>query len=248
MPSIPTSRTGREARLSPQRTTVSPQADTQGQGTVLVVDETIAEMNIDRPGDFLPFPAYAEPGRSGTAVAIGSVGKTVWGGLRVGWIRADRSLIRKLVAARSATDLGTPILEQLIVARLLAGMPAILDQRRGELRAGRDHLEGLLAERFPEWQVPHVDGGITAWVNLGSPVSSQLGLAARNFGLLVPAGPRVGIDGAFERFLRIPFCHSAEEMDRAVLALGQAWDSLLRHPASGIRHPVPDTGYLADVV
>jgi len=211
------------------------------QGTVLVVDETIAELDIDRAGEFLPFPAYAEPGQPGDVVAIGSVGKTVWGGLRVGWIRAERPLIRRLVAARSANDLGTPILEQLIVVRLLAEMPAIVEGRRNELRVGRDHLERLLAARFPDWQVPHVDGGITAWVNLGLPVSSQLALAARNHGLLVPAGPRFGLDGAFERFLRIPFCYSTAEMDLAVDALGLAWDSLLRHP-------VPDAGYLADVV
>jgi len=210
-------------------------------GTVLVADETIAELNIDRPGEFLPFAAYADPAVPGTAVSIGSVGKTVWGGLRVGWIRAERSLIDRLVAARSGNDLGTPILEQLIVLRLLEDMPAILERRGEQLRRGRDHLERRLAERFPHWQVPHVHGGITAWVNLGSPVSSQLALAARNYGLLVPAGPRFGIDGAFERFLRIPLSHGAEETDRAVDALGLAWDSLSRHPLA-------DPGYLADVV
>ena len=36
-----------------------------------------------------------------TAVLVGSVGKTVWGGLRVGWIRAERPLIRKLVGLRA---------------------------------------------------------------------------------------------------------------------------------------------------
>ncbi len=211
------------------------------QGTVLIADETMAEFNIDRPGEYPPFAASAEPGVRSTAVSIGSVAKTVWGGIRIGWIRAERPLIRKLVAARSAGDLGTPILEQLIVTRLLADMPSILERRNAELRAGRDHLERLLADRFPEWGVPHVHGGITTWVNLGSPVSSQLALAARNYGLLVPAGPRFGIDGAFERFLRIPFSHPTDDIDRAVDALAHAWESVQRHP-------VPDTGYLADVV
>ncbi|WP_022883501.1 PLP-dependent aminotransferase family protein [Glaciibacter superstes] len=211
------------------------------QGTVLLIDETIGEFNIDRAGEFLPFAAYADPAMPGTTVSIGSVGKTVWGGLRVGWIRAERPLIRKLVAARSANDLGTPILEQLMVTRLLADMPAIIAQRNAQLRTNRDHLEVALAERFPEWRVPHVDGGITTWVNLGQPVSSQLALAARNHGLLIPAGPRFGIDGAFERFLRLPFCYPAEETERAVDALALAWGSLLRHPLA-------DTGYLADVV
>ncbi|HYI34302.1 MAG TPA: PLP-dependent aminotransferase family protein [Glaciibacter sp.] len=219
------------------------------QGTVLIADETMAEFNIDRPGTFPPFaasadpaaPGTADPAAPGTAVLIGSVAKTVWGGIRIGWIRAERPLIRKLVAARSSNDLGTPILEQLIVTRLLADMPAILERRNAQLRIGRDHLEGLLADRFPEWTVPHVNGGITTWVNLGAPVSSQLALAARNYGLLVPAGPRFGIDGAFERFLRLPFSYPLEDMDRAVDALALARDSMRRHP-------VPDTGYLADVV
>ncbi|KGJ72832.1 GntR family transcriptional regulator [Cryobacterium roopkundense] len=209
--------------------------------TTLIIDETIAELTIDRQGDFPPFAACADARSAPHIVSVGSVGKTVWGGMRIGWIRAEPGLIHKLVAARCANDLGTPILEQLIVARLLTDMPAILAGRRGLLRVGRDHLERRLADTFPNWHVPHVDGGITAWVNLGSPVSSQLALAARSHGLLVPAGPRFGLDGAFERFLRMPFSHSVAETDRAVDALEAAWGSLGRHPFA-------DTGSLAEVV
>ncbi|WP_130178147.1 PLP-dependent aminotransferase family protein [Cryobacterium sp. SO1] len=211
------------------------------QGTVLISDETIGELDIDRAGEFGPFAASADPDRPDLAVTVGSVGKTVWGGLRVGWIRADPGLIRKLAAARLANDLGTPVLEQLIVTRLLLQLPDILESRRVLLRAGRDRLVSGLSERFPDWQLPRVDGGITLWVNLGRPVSSQLALAARAQGVLLPAGPRFGIDGAFERFLRIPFCSGPAEMPRALDALALAWESLLRHP-------LPDTGYLADVV
>ncbi|PXA65676.1 PLP-dependent aminotransferase family protein [Cryobacterium arcticum] len=211
------------------------------QGTVLISDETIGELDIDRAGEFGPFAASADPARPDLAITVGSVGKTVWGGLRVGWIRADAGLIRKLASARLANDLGTPVLEQLIVTRLLQELPGILESRRTLLRAGRDRLVTGLAERFPEWQVPQVHGGVVLWVNLGRPVSSQLSLAARAQGLLLPAGPRFGIDGAFERFLRIPFCYGPSEMPRALDALAEAWQSMLRHP-------LPDTGYLADVV
>jgi DNA-binding transcriptional MocR family regulator len=211
------------------------------QGTVLISDETIGELDIDRPGRFGPFAASADPARPDLAVTVGSVGKTVWGGLRVGWIRADAGLIRRLAAARLTNDLGTPVLEQLIVTRLLQELPDILESRRGLLRAGRDRLAAGLADRFPEWQVPAVDGGVTLWVNLGRPVSSQLALAARAHGLLLPAGPRFGIDGAFERFLRIPFCYGPDEMPRALDALALAWRSLLAHP-------LPESGFLADVV
>ena len=206
------------------------------QGTVLVADETMAELSIDRPDAHPPFGAGA-PG----VVLIGSVGKTVWGGVRVGWIRADRGIIHKLGRARSAGDLGTPVLEQLLVKNLLDDFDAVLETRREQLRAGRDHLVAALRENFPEWAVPRVHGGLTLWVGLGHPVSSQLTLAARNAGLLLAAGPRFGIDGAFERFLRLPFSYSIEEMDRAVAALSTAWRSLSRIPLG-------DPGFLAEVV
>jgi DNA-binding transcriptional MocR family regulator len=205
------------------------------QGTVIVADETMAELIIDRPDTPLPLAAY------GAAVTIGSVGKTVWGGVRIGWIRAERQLIQKLTRARSAGDLGTPALEQLVVKNLLEQYDTILETRRAQLRAGRDHLAGSLAVAFPQWRVPRPDGGLTTWVNLGAPVSSQLTLAARAEGLLLAAGPRFGIDGAFERFLRIPFGYSAEETDRAVAALGVAWTSLSRGP-------ILDQSFLAEVV
>jgi DNA-binding transcriptional MocR family regulator len=207
------------------------------QGTVIVADETTAELSIDREqGDHLPLAAF------GPAVLVGSVGKTIWGGVRIGWIRAERPVIRKLIGARASHDLGTPILEQLIVAELLREhWPAVLRDRSAILRAGRDRLEAALASRLPAWSVPHVDGGLSTWVGLGAPVSSQLALAARQHGLGIAAGPRFGIDGAFERFLRLPIGYSADQTDRAVDALARAWAGLSSAP-------VPEVDYLAAVV
>jgi len=207
----------------------------QRQGTTVIADETMAELDIDRDLRPLPLAAY------GPSILIGSVGKTVWGGVRVGWIRAERQVIQRLVRSRMAGDLGTPILEQLVVTALLEDFDSILEVRREQLRTGRDYLEHALREAFPQWDVPHVDGGLTTWINLGSPVSSQLTLAARTEGLLLAAGPRFGIDGAFERFLRIPFGYSADETDRAVTALTAAWATIARGPL--VEH-----GFLADVV
>ena len=208
-------------------------------GTTLIVDETLGELAIDGSGRMAPFAAYGDVDTQ--AITVGSVGKTVWGGLRIGWIRADRSVIHRLVRARASGDLGSPALEQLVVTHLLGDYDAILDTRRRQLGAGRDHLAALLASRLPEWTVPRVDGGLTTWVNLGAPVSSQLTLAARNEGLQIAAGPRFGLDGAFERFLRIPFSYSEADTERAVDALAVAWSNVGRHALA-------DSGWLAEVV
>lgn len=205
------------------------------QGTTVIADETMAELGIDEPETLLPLAGY------GAAVSIGSLGKTVWGGVRIGWIRAEPQLIQKLVRARSAGDLGTPILEQLIAIELLGRYDEVLAGRREQLRSGRDYLERAVREALPQWTVPHVSGGLTTWVNLGRPASSQLTLAARNEGLVLASGPRFGIDGAFERFLRLPFSYTPDETDRAVASLARAWDALSRHP-------LPEQNYLAAVV
>jgi len=205
-------------------------------GTTLIADETMAELAIDDVDPVLPFAAY------GDAILIGSVGKTVWGGVRIGWIRAERNVIQRLVRARSAGDLGTPALEQLLVTNLLDDFDGILATRKAQLKEGRDWMLRLLAERIPEWEVPSPAGGITTWINLGAPVSSQLAIAARSQGLQIAAGPRFGIDGAFERFIRVPFGQSLSEIERGVDALAAAWATVGRHPAQ------VDTGYLAEVV
>jgi DNA-binding transcriptional MocR family regulator len=195
------------------------------QGTVVVVDETTAELAID---PHVPMPPLASAARGVNVITIGSASKTMWGGLRIGWIRAERSTIRRLLAARANMDLGTPIFEQLTVARLLEHMPEVLAERRTTLAAGRETLVRELAEHLPSWTVPTVAGGLAAWVGIGAPVSSQLALAARAHGVLITAGPRFGIDGAFERNLRFPLMCSPDAIRTAVVALVRAWPEAYR--------------------
>ncbi|MBD8611784.1 PLP-dependent aminotransferase family protein [Frigoribacterium sp. CFBP 13729] len=205
------------------------------EGTIVIADETMAELVVGGPRGASPAGAGAGGGAGarplpmaayGPAVTIGSVGKSLWGGLRIGWIRAERPLVERLVRARSAGDLGTPVLEQLIVADLLGDMDGVLEARSRQLRHGRDRLVAGLRSAFPGWSVPAPAGGLTTWVGLGAPVSSQLVLAARRHGLLLAAGPMFGVDGAFERFLRVPYSYPDDETDRALAALAAAWDGI----------------------
>ncbi|MFD2339829.1 PLP-dependent aminotransferase family protein [Clavibacter tessellarius] len=229
----PTGRTMPEA----QRARVVALAE--AHGVTVVADETTAELDVDRPEAHPPLAVHGSPG---AVVLVGSVGKTVWGGLRVGWIRAGRPLLRELARARSARDLGTPVLEQLVVAEVLGGMDGILAERRARLRETRDHVEAELARRFPGWEVPHVDGGLAVWVGIGAPVSTELALAARARGLSITGGSRFGHDGAFERFLRIPITAPPAATDRALDILEDAWRGLA--PAAGLEHDVEDRSIL----
>lgn len=184
-------------------------------GAVIVIDETTGELAIDGT------PSATFVGDD--VVRIGSLGKTVWGGLRVGWIRAQPELIRRLMAARPQQDLGTPEFEQAVAARLLPLMPEILVQRGELLRAGRDALVEALSAGLPEWRVPHTPGGVSLWVELDAPLSSSLVMAARPRGLFLSAGARFAVDGGHDRRLRVPFTAPAEQLRRAAAILAETW-------------------------
>lgn len=188
-------------------------------GSVLVLDETTAELDIDRAPQA---PGFID-GDPAAIVRIGSLGKTVWGGLRIGWIRAEVPLIRRLVAMRPAHELGTPEFEQAVATEVLADFPTVVAQRSHLLRTGRDLLLAGLADALPEWRLPRVHGGVSLWIELDAPLSSALTIDARSHGLLLSAGPRFSVDGGHERHLRVPFTASADELTRAVSVLGERW-------------------------
>ncbi|GAA2991306.1 DNA-binding transcriptional MocR family regulator [Microbacterium terrae] len=193
-------------------------------GSVLILDETTAELDIDRgPLD----PGF--PGDSEAVVRIGSLGKTVWGGLRVGWIRAHSDLIRRLVAVRPAHDLGTPEFEQAVAASVLADFDPVVAQRGDLLRSGRDRLAAAIAARLPEWTVPRARGGVSLWIELDAPLSTPLVLEARSRGILLTAGPRFAVAGGYDRHLRIPFTAPPDDLEYTIDVLAQSW----RHVREG---------------
>ncbi|MCQ9165806.1 MULTISPECIES: PLP-dependent aminotransferase family protein [unclassified Arthrobacter] len=185
------------------------------EGTVLIADETTALLDINR-GEMPPLACFS-PG----VVTLGSLGKIAWGGLRIGWIRAPRDVLARILRNRAAQDLGTPLLEQLVATALVRELPVLAASRSRELLVRRDALVGLVRRHLPEWDVRVPDGGLSLWINTGTVSTSALALAARAEGLGLVAGPRFGLDGAFERFLRLPFGHEVEQLRDAVEILAR---------------------------
>ncbi len=210
----------------PQATREALIRSAEREGTTLIVDETTAELSFD-PGDpCVPFAAAVAAGEAEHVLTIGSVGKTVWGGLRVGWIRSTAANIRSLAAIRPAGDLGTGTLDQHVARAALGQMGSIRASRAAATTASYAALTTALAREIPEWQVSPVLGGVCSWVNLGSPASTALTITAQAHGVALTAGPRFGVDGVFERFVRLPLTVPAAQTDSMVDALAHAWRSL----------------------
>lgn len=202
------------------------------EGTILVVDETTALLDIDRG----PLPPMACFGPN--ILTLGSLGKVAWGGLRIGWIRGPRDMLAQILRNRPAVDLGTPLVEQLAATHLLADLPSMVASRSLGLRLGRDTAVQLLRDALPQWQVRSPDGGLNLWINTETVSSSALALAARAEGLGLVPGPRFGVDGAFERYLRLPFSYGEGQMRDAVDILarlaGRVGSDPLRMPLQAV--------------
>jgi DNA-binding transcriptional MocR family regulator len=193
--------------------------------TLLVVDETIAEVRLDDDGPAPPPMAAYDPGGD-TVIAIGSMSKAFWAGLRIGWIRASPTLVGRLALARATVDVCSPVIEQLIATELLADPDAVLVPQRAALRARRDALAAALRSELPGWRFELPAGGLALWIELGAPHSSALAAVAGQHGLRLAAGSRFGVEGAFERCVRIPYTLPEPRLRAAAERLAAAWRSV----------------------
>jgi DNA-binding transcriptional MocR family regulator len=192
--------------------------------TRTIIDETMADMWLDEP---IPAPMAASmTAHRDLIITIGSMSKSFWAGLRIGWIRAERGTLATIAALRPSMDLGTAVFEQLAAASLLAAADDVLPERRETLRRRRDELLALLSAYLPDWQPLPATGGMALWVRLPAPMSSALSALASRIGLEIPPGPRFGVDGTLERFIRVPFTLPEDQLTEAVQLLARAWHTI----------------------
>jgi DNA-binding transcriptional MocR family regulator len=192
--------------------------------TRTIIDETITDMWLDE--EVPPPLAASMTSRRDLVLTVGSMSKSCWGGLRVGWIRAERSALTTIGAMRPAIDMGTPIVEQLAAATLLRRADELLLDRRETLRTRRALLLKLLERHLPDWRPDPSKGGMSLWVRLPAPMSTALSAAASRLGLEIPPGPRFGVDGTLERFIRVPYTLPDEQLTEAIELLAMAWRSV----------------------
>lgn len=192
--------------------------------TPLVVDEAIVGLHLDGPPE-RSVAALDEPGE--TVITIGSMSKTFWAGLRIGWVRANPSLIQRLATARAALDIGSPVLEQLMAVELLARADTILARQREAALLRRTALVDALCSELPEWRFAVPAGGLCLWVELDAPRSTALAALADRHGVRLGAGPRFGVDGAFERYIRLPYSLPEDVLRDVVRRLAVAWEGVV---------------------
>ncbi len=187
----------------------------------IIDDCTLAELALG--GE--PPPPLASYGPDAPIVSIGSLSKLFWAGLRVGWIRASRSVIAQLGQLKAVTDLGCSLVSQAIAASMLADVQRIGDVRRAELTERLALLEDLLHGTLPDWRWRRPRGGLSIWARLPAGSSAELAQVAGRHGVLIAPGPLMSPAGRFDEFIRLPFDHDPAVLREGVQRLASAWQS-----------------------
>jgi DNA-binding transcriptional MocR family regulator len=202
-------------------------------GVVVVEDNAYSAW--DPAGPEIPPPLAAFAPKNAEVFTIGSVSKAVWGGLRIGWIRAPKPLAERLARHKALADLGSPVIDQALTARLLPRLHEMTAERARLATVRRKLMGQLLTERLPEWSWDEPDGGSALWIRLPDTDARMFAQVALRHGVEVVAGRAMDPTGEHDDHLRVPFSYPAEVMSDAVDRLAGAWRELRRHgPAPGV--------------
>jgi GntR family transcriptional regulator / MocR family aminotransferase len=141
---------------------------------LIVEDDYDAEYRYDRA----PVPAL-HASAPGLVAYAGSTSKTLAPGMRLGWLIPPARLRADLVEAKYASDLGSPALPQLVLARLIAS--GELEQHirlvRKRQRGRRDALLGALRAHLPAARVQGVAAGLHLLITFPGLAASDAKLA-----------------------------------------------------------------------
>ncbi|HTU29465.1 MAG TPA: PLP-dependent aminotransferase family protein [Solirubrobacteraceae bacterium] len=144
-------------------------------GGLIFEDDYDAELRYDRQ------PIGAIQGLSpDTVVYCGSASKSIGPGLRIGWLVCPPAWLDEIVAAKRNEDRGSPIVDQLALARLLTSgrFDRHLRRVRSRYRSRRDTLERALSELAPHIRLTGIAAGIHAVANLPPDADESVLVAA----------------------------------------------------------------------
>ena len=138
----------------------------QRTGLQVVEDDPYGELRYS--GE--PIPPIAKLPESGDRVlAVSTLSKIAAPGLRLGWVRAPRMLLRRLTIAKQAADLHSSTIDQAAAAIWLGttDLDAHVARLRDAYGARRDALLEGLAAALPSGSAHnHPGGGMFVWARL----------------------------------------------------------------------------------
>lgn len=192
------------------------------RGVPIVEDNALENAPLDDER-LPPIAGYAPP--DAPVLSAGSFSKAAWGGLRVGWLRGPAPLISRLTELKAMNDLGSPLFDQAVAARIVPHLDEMRADHRRMLTRNLGLVSDLLATLLPTWRWRRPKGGPSLWVELPAGTASAFSQAALRFGVEVIPGDQMSPTGDDRRHLRLPYTAEPTVLDETLRRLAQAWQA-----------------------
>lgn len=157
-------------------------------------------------------------------LTVGSMSKVFWGGLRVGWVRGEENVIQRLSRAKARSDLGTPLLSQLISAWLLRRIDRVSQARIADIEARQESAAEVIRARLPEFEFEKSSGGLTTWLRMPRGASRPFSELARRNGVAIVPGAALSASGMSDRYLRVALGKDSATFADGIERLATAWN------------------------
>ncbi|MDG3575822.1 PLP-dependent aminotransferase family protein [Rhizobium sp. YJ-22] len=192
--------------------------------------EDAAYQSLRYDGESIPPIMALEIARKGgieatRTIYCGSFSKTLAPGLRVGYIVANSTVIRKLVLMKQAADLHSSTINQIAIAHVASRhFEAQVSKIHAAYRQRRDAMLAALTKYMPEgthWTKP--EGGMFIWVALpeGMDGAALLAKSLETVKVAFVPGKAFFADGSGANTLRLSFsCANDQMIDEGIRRLG----------------------------
>jgi DNA-binding transcriptional MocR family regulator len=188
-------------------------------GVPVLEDRVLAHVSFD--GVVPPTLAALRP--DAPIIVADSLSKWCWSGLRIGWLRADPVLVRRLRALRQLVDQSTSVPAQLLALDLVDEARA-LRRSVGETHAvASAQLLAAMAEHLPDWEVTPPRGGLAVWARLPVGSATALSRVASMRGVAVAGGTEFTASITYDDHIRVPYTAPEAVLQEGVRRLGEAW-------------------------
>jgi DNA-binding transcriptional MocR family regulator len=183
---------------------------------LIVEDDPFSDLYFHKP----PPPSVKSMDVDGHVVYMKSFSKVLAPGCRIACVAAEGNILSRLIAAKSASDLGSPLLTQRAVLPFIdRRYEAYAARLRAALRLRKEAAAKLLKQYAPSgvtWTLP--EGGLNLWLQLPeSPAIGQLHELAEREGISFLPGDVCYAGDMPSRHIRL--CYSQltqEDMERGL--------------------------------
>ena len=202
-------------------------------GVTVIEDRVTAPLAFD---GVVP-PPLAIHRADAPMVTVDSLSKTIWPGLRIGWLRGSPDLARQVRMAKAIDDQFCSIPSQHLAIGLLEHADDLIAQRCVQLQHRAIVAFDALQRLLPDWEVTMPEGGLVLWPKLPTPSASALIRHAARAGLLVAGAESFSVSPPGNDRIRIPFTAREDLIIDAIERLADAWhthDSSLVSPGPAL--------------